>query len=114
MIYTFSNIEIDATQFCLIRNNIVVSVEPKVLELIIYLIAQRHRMVPKDELIKQVWNGYAVGPTSIPRAVCLARKAIDNRSIIRTIHSRGYQWAARVDMVCAPLAATSDASRVPG
>ena len=98
MIYRFMNVEIDTDTYRLSTNAQTVSIEPRVLELVVYLIEQRHRMVPKAELVTRIWKAQVIGPTSLPLAICLARKAVGHPSAIRTVHSRGYQWATSVDV----------------
>jgi DNA-binding winged helix-turn-helix (wHTH) protein len=99
MVYRFLNIAIDCDRFLLQRHNLSIGIEPRVLELIIYLVEQRHRMVPREELLRHVWNHQAVGPSVLTRAICLARKALDSGATIRTVHARGYQWITPVEHI---------------
>lgn len=96
MIYRFLDFELDTDVFSLRRRGLVASVEPRVLDLVVYLIEQRVRMVPKNELIERVWHGQSVVPSVLPRAICIARRTLGGSHVIRTIHTRGYQWAATV------------------
>ena len=54
MRYRFSDLEIDEESFAVRRNGQLVVLEPRVFELLIYLIRNRPRMVTKDELLDQV------------------------------------------------------------
>jgi DNA-binding winged helix-turn-helix (wHTH) protein len=96
MRYRFGDLDIDEDSFALRRNDVLVRVEPRVLEVVIYLIRNRSRLVTKDELIDQVWHGSVVSESIIPRAVCLARALLKPQAAIRTVHGRGYQWNTEV------------------
>jgi DNA-binding winged helix-turn-helix (wHTH) protein len=91
--------EIDEDGFEVRRDGVSLHVEPRVLELMIYLLRNRHRMVPKREILECVWYGYTVGGSVIDRCVCIARKTLADPSIIRTVYARGYRWAAPVAII---------------
>jgi len=94
MAYRLQNAEIDPVTFTILRDGIPRPVEPLVVELVIYLVRQRPRMVTRHELLSQVWQGRFVSSSVLTRAICLARKALGSRNVIRTVHARGYQWIA--------------------
>jgi DNA-binding winged helix-turn-helix (wHTH) protein len=96
MKYRFLEFEIDEGSFAISRKGSPVDVEPRVFELLIHLIRNRERMVPKDELLAQVWRGYAVGGSVVARCVCLARRTLGHSAAIRTVYARGYQWIAPI------------------
>jgi DNA-binding winged helix-turn-helix (wHTH) protein len=102
MLYRFLDVEIDSERYVLARQNCPVRVEPRVLDLIIYMVRQRARMVTRQELLAEVWCHQAVSPSVLARAICLARKAINCSKSIRTVHARGYQWVTPVTMFGAP------------
>jgi DNA-binding winged helix-turn-helix (wHTH) protein len=124
MVYRFLNIDIDRARFALMRGSVPIKLEPRVLELIIYLIERRHRMVSTKELLAEVWSHQAIGPSVLQRAICLARKALDAPEAIQTIHARGYRWGTPVDTIGDTLnqsaangegyeASTIDAQNIP-
>jgi DNA-binding winged helix-turn-helix (wHTH) protein len=94
MRYRFNDLEIDSDSFAIHRGGASVEVEPRVLEFLLYLIEHRKRMVPKHELLQQVWRGSVVGDSVLTRCACIARQILGDRCAIRTIHGRGYQWLA--------------------
>jgi len=74
-------------------------VQPLILDLLQYLIANRGRVASKDELFLNVWGGnVSVVDTALTTAVCEARKAIDDDHVrqwaIRTVPRRGYRFIA--------------------
>jgi DNA-binding winged helix-turn-helix (wHTH) protein len=89
--YRYRNFEIDEECFSIRTGRRLLQVEPRVLELVFYLVAQRERMVPKGELLANVWKGVAVTASSLNRCVSLARRLLGSR-VIRTVYGRGYQW----------------------
>ncbi|MGI9394396.1 MAG: winged helix-turn-helix domain-containing protein, partial [Boseongicola sp.] len=92
---TFDDIEIDDVRFELRRSGEVVSVEPKVFDLILFLARNTNRLVTKDELIDEIWGGRIVSDAALSTAVKSARRALGDsdarESRIRTVHGRGFR-----------------------
>lgn len=99
MAWTFGHFRLDPEQFQLTRDGSPVRLEPQVLSLIIHLVRNRHRMVPKDALATAVWNG-AVSDASIASRIRSARQAVGDdgtrQSVIQTVHGRGFRFIAPV------------------
>ncbi len=78
----------------------VITPEPKVFELLSYLMRHPGRVVSKAELLDSLWAGDVVGESVLTRCVSCARKLIadDSRTprFIRTLHGRGYEFIAPV------------------
>lgn len=70
------------------------ALERRALDLLIYLVRQRHRVVSKDELLDAVWGRDYVTPGVIASAVMKVRKAIDDKpgELVRTLHGTGYRF----------------------
>ncbi len=96
MQYLIGNVRIDENRFELTRNGHTVPIEPRPLELIVYLVRHRARIVSKQELLDEVWQGTCVVDSVIPRCVCLARQALGDPSLIQTVYGRGYRWTGRI------------------
>jgi DNA-binding winged helix-turn-helix (wHTH) protein len=90
--YVLGDLEIDEDSFELRRSGHSLPIEPRVLEFILYLIRHRPRLITKDELLEAVWQRSFVVESAITRCACLARKALGNPSLIRTVRGRGYSW----------------------
>lgn len=75
-------------------------IEPKAFDLLVYLIANRDRLVTKDDLIAEVWRGRIVSDSALASALNAARSAIgDNgqqQRLIRTSARRGYRFVGPV------------------
>jgi TolB-like protein/DNA-binding winged helix-turn-helix (wHTH) protein len=98
MIYRFGDYELDAQLYQLRRAGESVEVEPKVFDLLVYLIQQHDRVVSKDELLDKLWPGQVVSETALTQCVMAARKAVGDdgtrQHTIKTQHGRGYRFVA--------------------
>lgn len=98
--YRFRDCEIDPASYRLLVKGEAVAIEPRVFELLVYLIEHRERVVSKEELFERLWAGKYVTESTLTRAVYEARRALGDDSrqqhIIKTLHSRGYQFVAEV------------------
>ena len=96
MIYQFGEFEIDTRDFVLRKQGAVVEIEPKVFDLLCYLVKNRDRLVTRDELFETLWQGQVVSDTSLSNQVKAARRAIGDdgqqQSKIKTIRGRGYRF----------------------
>ena len=100
MKYHVATFEIDTEQFQITSADKVLAVEPKVFDLIVYLIQNRQRLVTRDELFEQVWSGRDVSDTTLSNHIKSARKIFgddgDQQKVIKTLRGRGYQFIAAV------------------
>lgn len=87
--------------------------EPKVFELLYYLMRHPGRVVSKGELLDALWAGDVVGESVLTRCVSCARKMLADDSrmprFIRTLHGRGYEFIAPVSTVASNEEAISQA-----
>jgi DNA-binding winged helix-turn-helix (wHTH) protein/tetratricopeptide (TPR) repeat protein len=94
----FADCELDLATRELRRGGELVATEPRVFDLLAYLVAHRDRAVDKDEIQNAVWKGTIVSETALTRAIMKARRAVgdsaDTQSAIRTVHGHGYQFVA--------------------
>jgi len=115
MIYKFNNTVLDTEKYFISTDGIETSVEPQVFNLILYLIENKDRVVSRDELLDYVWQGRIVSDTSINNSIKSARKALgddgNKQQVIKTIHSRGYQFIAELTDTSSPAATQSNETR---
>jgi DNA-binding winged helix-turn-helix (wHTH) protein len=101
VIVRFAEFELDESLYTLRRDGAAVEVQPKVLDLLLYLIQNRDRVVSKDELLDQVWSGVTVNEEALSRAVHAARTALgddgERQRIIQTVRRRGFRFVADVE-----------------
>ena len=116
MRFEFGEFEIDERLCSLRRSGEPVPMQAKVFDFLLYLVRQRDRVVPKQELWSALWPGVSVGDGSLTRAVSLARQALgdDGRSqrAIQTVLRRGYRFVAPVTVHGSPAEAPAPAAAV--
>ena len=84
----------------LIDGDRIVSLEPRVMSLLVCLAETPGKLLSPDELLEQVWRGRAHGEHAVYQAIADLRKALgDDAShpqFIETIPKRGYRLIATV------------------
>ena len=123
MTYRFESFELDTDRYELRRGGTPVAVEPQVFSVLTMLVENRHRMVPREEIIEAVWSGRAVSDSVLSSRIKSARQALDDdgdaQRLIKTrrrIHSsgpRGTTCEAPSSPACSPRSSprSSAASR---
>ena len=100
MLHCFHDFELDDRLYQLRRGGKPISMEPKVFDVLAYLLHNRDRIVSKDELLEKLWPGQVVSETALTRCIVAARKAVGDdgtkQEVIETQHGRGYCFVARV------------------
>jgi DNA-binding response OmpR family regulator len=103
MIYRFGNYALDAQRCELRCVGQLVAIEPKVLEVLIYLLEHRDRMVTKEELLAQCWPDTFVSEAALTRCLAKVRKSVQPEPVappsIKTVYGRGYRFVAPVTML---------------
>jgi TolB-like protein len=98
--FSFSDCVLDCDRRELRCASRLVAVEPQVLDLLIYLVEQRERVVTKDDLIASVWGGRIVSDATLTSRIYAARKAIgdtgQDQRLIRTITRKGLRFVGSV------------------
>jgi DNA-binding response OmpR family regulator len=98
MIYRFGNYELDAQRCELRCAGQLVAIEPKVFEVLVYLLEHRDRVVTKEELLEQCWSGTFVTEAALTRCLAKVRKTVQPEPtgppVIKTIYGRGYSFVA--------------------
>ena len=83
------------------RNGTVLRLEPKVLDVLVYLAERRGEVVPKEELIKAVWSDAFVTDDTLTRCVYELRKVLEDDvkhpRFIQTVPRRGYRLIPSVE-----------------
>ena len=115
--YRFGAFELDPGLYALRRDGSDLDIQPKVLDLLLYLIARRDRVIPKEEILEALWSGVAATDDVLSRAIHAARQAVgddgEQQSVIQTVRRRGFRFVATVDssdsQQPAPTRATEEA-----
>jgi len=100
MIYRFGDCELDDQRYELRRGGALVHLEPQVFEVLAYLARHRDRVVPKAELLDQIWGSRFVSESALTSRLKAARRAVGDsgreQRVIGTVHGRGYRFLAPV------------------
>jgi TolB-like protein len=104
MKYYFDGYVLDTDAFELTRQDVRVAVEPQVFNLLKLLCENPDRLVSKDQIIDEIWEGRPISDASIANRIKLAREAVGDdgtrQSKIRTVHGQGFRFIAE-HTVCA-------------
>jgi len=102
-VYQFGEIRVDAGRFQVFRSGVPVDVEPKALEVLLFLIERRDRLVLKEELLEGVWQDTFVTPNALTRVIAQLRKALGDDAqearVIETVPRKGYRFLPEVALV---------------
>ena len=100
MIYTFGPFELDLAKAELRAGGQRRPLEPQVFALLAFLIEHRERLVSKDEIFENVWDGRVVTDSALASRVKSLRKALDDdgrkQQYVRTVHGKGFRFVADV------------------
>ena len=96
MLYLFENYAIDTDRRELRRGAVLLSIEPQVFDLLIFLVSNRERVVCKDDLLASVWGGRIVSESTIASRINAARRVVrdsgEQQRLIRTIIGKGVRF----------------------
>jgi TolB-like protein len=100
MKFFFANQILDTDTRELSRENMPVSLEPQVFDLVVHLMENRDRVVSKEELITKIWHGRHVAESTLTSRINAARKAVGDsgseQALIRTIARKGFRFVGTV------------------
>jgi DNA-binding winged helix-turn-helix (wHTH) protein/pimeloyl-ACP methyl ester carboxylesterase len=109
VVYRFGEYLIDTDLFELKRGAEAVKVEPQVFDLLVYLIANRNRVVSQSELLDSIWSGKIVSLSTVASRINAARSAIGDsgaaQKLIRTIQRKGFRFIGEVSETGTSVAA---------
>jgi DNA-binding winged helix-turn-helix (wHTH) protein/tetratricopeptide (TPR) repeat protein len=107
--YRFGPFTLECSSYRLLKKHTVVQVSPKVIDLLLYLVARPSMLVSKDDLFKALWPDVAVTDNALTQAVSELRQALgDDPSkpkFVQTVARRGYRFIAPVEGLEASMAA---------
>lgn len=114
MHYVFGEYILDTTRQDLRCRDVPVPLEPKVYQMLLYLVQHRDRLLSKDELLAHVWADTHIHDNAVARCVAALRQALGDspqrQQMILTRRGQGYRFVAAVterDDALAPAPAVS-------
>jgi DNA-binding winged helix-turn-helix (wHTH) protein/tetratricopeptide (TPR) repeat protein len=98
--YRFGPYTLDPSAYRLLRDSDVIQLSPKIIDLLLYLVARQPALVSKDDLFKALWPDVAVTDNALTQAVSELRQALGDDpskpAFIQTVARRGYRFIAPV------------------
>ena len=100
MRFRFENNVLDGDLRELTCSGAAVPLQPQVFDLLLYLVAQRARVVSKDDLISQIWSDRIISDSALNSRINAARKALGDdgatQRLIKTIPRKGFRFVGEV------------------
>ena len=100
LLFYFEDYVLDPDRRELRCKGTLVSVEPQVFDLLLFLIRNRNRVVSKDDLIAAVWDGRIVSESTLASRINAARRAVgdsgEQQHVIRTAARKGVRFVGTV------------------
>lgn len=98
--YRFGPFKVETGAYRLVKGDRVLPVSPKIIDLLLYLVARPSVLVSKEELFKALWPDVAVTDNALTQVVSELRQALgDDPSkpqYVQTVARRGYRFIAPV------------------
>src|SRR5215831_6794225 len=102
MLYAFDTYTLDLIHYELRQAGRLVPLEPRVFDLLAYLVQHPDRTVTTEELLEQLYPHQFAPVDRLTNAVAQARRALGNTSqtqrYIQTVRRRGYRFIASVNV----------------
>jgi predicted ATPase/DNA-binding winged helix-turn-helix (wHTH) protein/Tol biopolymer transport system component len=99
--YSFDRFKLDSEKLMLYRDNVEVTLPPKIVKTLTVLIEHRGSILSKDELIEKVWDDSIVEESNLSQNLYILRKTLgskpDGGQYIETLRRRGYRFNAEVE-----------------
>ena len=113
--YQFADFILEPGRAALLRAGEEIKLRPKVFDALRYLVENRGRVVPKEELIENLWPEAFVTDDSLVQCMVELRRALADRSqeILKTVPRRGYIFLAPVTIQRDEAASSPGAPALP-
>jgi DNA-binding winged helix-turn-helix (wHTH) protein len=102
LVFSFANVKVREHEFCIVKDDEVLAVEPKAFRVLLFLLRNPHILIPKEELLDAVWNDCTVSQNSLTRSIALLRRLLgdDTREprYIATVPTVGYRFLCDVEV----------------
>jgi TolB-like protein/DNA-binding winged helix-turn-helix (wHTH) protein/Flp pilus assembly protein TadD len=105
--YLLGEFELEPDRYLLIRDLKSIALSRKRFEVLLYLVRQRDRVVPRKELIEKFWDGQDVYEENLTKCLSEVRKALDDQQkphrFIETIPAVGYRFIGPAEELASPV-----------
>lgn len=94
---------VDYDRCQVVRGDIVETLEPKVMNVLKYLVEHRDEVVSQETLFNAVWPNQVFSQSLVQRAIALLRKSLADdatlQQVIKTYPKRGYGFVAKAELL---------------
>jgi DNA-binding winged helix-turn-helix (wHTH) protein/Tol biopolymer transport system component len=100
-VFRFGDVEVREREFSLVKAGEALPVEPKAFRVLLHLLRNPQKLIPKEELLNAVWGETAVSENSLTRSIALLRRLLGDEArdprFIETVATVGYRWVCKVE-----------------
>jgi DNA-binding winged helix-turn-helix (wHTH) protein len=97
----FGSCAVDEATRTVLRDGSEQHLQPQAFDLLVYLVAHRERVIPKFELLDEVWGDQFVSESALTTRIKEVRRALGDDGVrqeaVRNFRGRGYRFVADVD-----------------
>jgi DNA-binding winged helix-turn-helix (wHTH) protein len=115
--FNFGEWAVNPAEHSIRRDDRLIRLEPRVMQLLLALVAKHDEICSKNELLSKLWPSPDIGESALTRAMCELRKALGDRRrrshYIDTIQNVGYKAIAPVRPMVDHRSAPPDSQAVP-
>lgn len=118
--YEFGRFRLNVAERVLLREGELVSLTPKVFDILLTLVESCGQVVSKEDLMKRVWPNTFVEEGNLTQNISLLRKALGETpggvQFIETVPRRGYRFVAETNLTAtnfSPVVATDVPAALP-
>ncbi len=113
-VYRFGRFRLDPAECRLFRDEAMVDLSPRLVDLLGLLVARPGELISKDHLLATVWPGVFVTENALTRAISDIRRALGDSAstpaFVQTVARRGYRFIAPVDVRSREAVRSQDAA----
>ncbi len=96
-IYSFGPFQLVPAKAILARDGIPIRLRPRPFRLLTVLVENHERLMPREELMSEVWGPIAVSPGNLDVTLTALREALGtHHNYVETVHGHGYRFHAAV------------------
>ncbi len=110
-VYTFGPFRLDPTRRIVLCAGAAVTMTARLFDMLLYLVQNPERLVPRDELEHAVWQSRVVADGNLQKTISLLRKALQvhepAETFIVTVPGRGFRFAVPVAFEPYPIGISS-------
>lgn len=97
-IYRFGNFSLDTAERLLFDGDGTVSLTPKALDTLVFLVENGGHVLSKEEIMEEVWADSFVEENNLAQNISILRKTFGAAKFIETVSKRGYRFIAPVEI----------------